>query len=274
MPWLLGCLGCGGLFVIGGIIAALVIPQFAKHRQDAAVGDTANTALYTSSEGQLIPELREHYVPFSFRYPSDWQVVERGDSAGSSNFVKVEKSDSGFTAENFAVGYMYTTPGQEHNEALLNQILGQFQQQFAQNFPNFQRVGDDRATIAGQEATGFKFTARVHTQDGRDVDVYGRVLVLPLTHGRGLSFVMLGTPIGSEIRGVDDLGVKGGLPVILRSFRVGDVPDASSTSATPGDAAPGAADQQGGATTTEASQHGTEEPQIKEIKPLNKDSAY
>jgi len=104
------------------------------HVSDA---DTKGTTLYTSTEESLNDELRPHYVPFSFRYPDDWAVTERGDSVGGRNFVKVEKGENGFTAENFAVGYMFATPGHENDPALIQQLLTQFEQQFSAQFTGF-----------------------------------------------------------------------------------------------------------------------------------------
>jgi hypothetical protein len=224
----LGCGGCGGLVVLG-IVAALVIPALSRRAGGPTAGDTASvaaadregTTLFTSSPDGLNEDLSSHYLPFSFRYPEGWRVMEQGDQPDQKNFVKVEKGENGFTAENFAVGYMFATPGHESDPELIRQLLGQFQEQFAAQFPNFQRVGDDRLTISGRQATGFKFTSRVRAEGGDSVDVYGRVLVLPVGDGKGLSIVMLGTPVGSGLRGIDDLGVKGGIPVILRTFRLG-----------------------------------------------------
>ncbi|HEV7588405.1 MAG TPA: hypothetical protein VGO40_09850, partial [Longimicrobium sp.] len=232
LPWALGCGGCGALIVILLVVFG-AIGYFGKKNGRAARGagtdttqvsdaDQRGTTLYTSAEGSLNDELRPHYVPFSFRYPDDWVVTERGDSSGGKNFVKVEKGENGFTAENFAVGYMFATPGHESDPELINQLLSQFEQQFSSQFAGFQRVGDDRMQLGGHEATGFRFTARVPTAARGEVQVFGRVLVVPVGDGKGLSIIMLGTPVGSGLQSVDDLGVKGGIPVILRTFRIGD----------------------------------------------------
>ena len=277
MPWILGCGGCLGLLVIVGIVLG-VLGYVGSHGSRS--GKT-----YTSSADSLNPELAEHYVPFSFDYPSDWTVVENGSGSDAKNFVKVEKKDAaGTTAENFAVGYMYATPGQENNPELIAQLLTQFEQQFAQNFPNFRRVSDDHATIDGREASGFRFTA--HAPADSSVEVLGRVLVLPIGEGKGLSFVMLATPQG-DVQTVEDLGEKGGIPTILRSFRIrqstAGAAGTDTTTAAPSDAG-STGDNASGITgddtvpTTTSDDQTTPtdgqtnggEPEIKEIKPLGK----
>jgi hypothetical protein len=239
MPIILGCGGCGLLLVLG-IVAAVLIGGVMKKRQHGGTSgtdttavsaeDTAGTKLFTSSQEGLNETLQPHWLPFSFRYPDDWQVVEDGTSPDNRNFVKVEKQANQVTQENFAVGYMFAPPGRENDPEVLRQLTSQFETQFAQQFPNFQRTGDDHATIAGHEATGFRFTARQN-----NIDIFGRFLVLPVGQGKGLSIIMLGTPVGSGLHSVDDLGEKGGIPVILRTFRVGEAAESGSesTSGTP-----------------------------------------
>ncbi len=281
LPWILGCAGCGLLIVI--VLAVFGgIGYFASKREAAAgsgtprqAADEAGTTLYTATEDGLSANLRDKFVPFSFRYPSEWKVVERGDAADAQNFVKVERSNGGTTAENFAVGYLSLPAGHETDSALLGQLLSQLEQQFAQQFPGFQRLGDDRLTLDGREATGFRFTSKQG-----EVDIFGRVLLLPVGDGRGLSIVMLGTPVQSGLASVDDLGEKGGLPVILHSFHVGG--DATGTADQP-------AESQGTESATETTGTSADEPaaapeaapagddappadggeaDIKEIKPL------
>jgi len=234
-----------------------------------SAADMEGTALYTAAEDALNEELRPHFIPFSFRYPDDWTVVERGDSVGGKNFVKVERGENGFTAENFAVGYMFATPGQESNPELIRQLLSQFEQQFSSQFPGFRRVADDRMEIGGHDATGFRFTSTVQTQERGAVQVFGRVLVVPVGDGKGLSIIMLGTPVGSELRSVDDLGVKGGLPVILRTFRIGDAATAGSDASSGDD---GPAGKPIGKPTGESPSD--DEEGLREIRPITEDSTF
>ena len=267
------------VIVLGLVVVGLGILGSKKERAarggssdttQVSEGDARGTTLYTSSEEGLNDDLRPHYLPFSFRYPDDWTVTERGDSAGGKNFVKVEKGENGFTAENFAVGYMFATPGHESDPDLISQLLGQFEQQFSAQFPGFRRVGDDRLQLGGHQATGFRFTATVQTRERGRVQVFGRVLVVPVGDGKGLSIIMLGTPVGSGLQSLDDLGVKGGIPVILRTFRIGDSAgsDAGDVPATK----PGGDDA--GKPSDATPSEPDEKPGLKEIRPVTEDSTF
>jgi len=281
LPWALGC-GCGGLILLAVLFFGAV-GYFGASKERAARGagsdttqvseaDQKGTTLYTSAEESLNDELRPHWLPFSFRYPDDWVVTERGDSVGGKNFVKVEKSENGFTAENFAVGYMFATPGHENDPRLIEQLLGQFEQQFSAQFTGFRRVAEDRMELGGHQATGFRFTAAVQTQGRGTVQVFGRVLVIPVGGGKGLSVIMLGTPVGSGLQSVDDLGVKGGIPVILRTFRIGD---SASTGSDASDAGDDASSTDGKPSDKPADESGEpDEPRgLREIRPIDEDSA-
>jgi hypothetical protein len=288
LPWVLGC-GCLGLIVIALVVFG-IIGALSKRTGGGARGagsdttqvssaDERGTTLYTNSEESLNDELRPHYVPFSFRYPDDWAVTERGDSVGGKNFVKVEKGENGFTAENFAVGYMFATPGHESDPELIEQLLSQFEQQFTAQFSGFRRVGDDRMEIGGHQATGFRFTSTVQTEGRGAVQVFGRVLVVPVGDGKGLSIIMLGTPVGSGLQSVDDLGVKGGIPVILRTFRIGDSAapdagsDASDSSSSDGDDASTETTGKPSDKPNDGSAPSDDPPGLREIRPIDDDSS-
>jgi len=136
--------------------------------------------------------------------------------------------------------------------------------------------------LGGHQATGFRFTGKMG-----EMDVFGRVLLLPVGGGRGLSVVMLGTPVQSGLSSVDDLGEKGGLPVILRSFSVGegaqgsDTPEAASAEGASGEGTASESTVEDKPVSTEETSSSEAapsdddappadggEPDIKEIKPL------
>ncbi|HEX8693515.1 MAG TPA: hypothetical protein VF746_13920 [Longimicrobium sp.] len=229
---LLGSAGCGGddsgqadsreKRTVGGTAEGTVEAP----KEGAALAESgaraAETRTYTNGREALIPKLAENFVPFSFEYPATWKVLERGDQPDDVNFVKVERgTPDGFTSENFAVGYVSLPPGTERNPAVLKQLLDTFEAQFSTGFPNYRRVSDDRTTVGGREATGFRFAAHAENTPRGPVDLWGRILVLPGDDGRGVVLMMIGSPVESVLRGPEDVGEKGDLPTILRSFRMG-----------------------------------------------------
>lgn len=178
----------------------------------AAAVEPVETILWTNDRDRLLGDKRANFVPFTFRYPASWRVVEDG-SGETPNFVKVEHAaGNGITIENFAVGW-YAGAGAD-------EIAAAIEPQFAASFPNYARVADETTLIAGTASRGFRFQAVVEAE-GRAITFWGRVLARPVEPARGILLVMFASELAPGIEGPGDLGRKGELPVILDSFRVG-----------------------------------------------------
>jgi hypothetical protein len=56
-----------------------------------------------------------------------------------------------------------------------------------------------------------------------DIKIWGRVIFVPPVDGgkNGVTLLMLTTSLAQELKSVDDVGVKGQLPMMLESFRFG-----------------------------------------------------
>jgi len=55
-----------------------------------------------------------------------------------------------------------------------------------------------------------------------EVDIWGRVVLLPSEGTRkGAALVMLASSNSPDVHGPEDVGVRGELPTILNSFRIG-----------------------------------------------------
>ena len=173
---------------------------------------------FTNSKSGLNATLGENYVDFSFDYPSKWKRDAAAGRGNSANFVKVENlTAGGTTIEDFAVGYC--------NGALseMPQYATHLSDRFESsgNFQEYKKVSEGATKVGGLEAYEFRFTGRL-TNGANGVDVWGRAVLLPKADGRkGAILVMLGTSAGPILHGVDDVGEKGELPMILNSFKFG-----------------------------------------------------
>ncbi|MDQ1522991.1 MAG: hypothetical protein QOE47_915, partial [Pyrinomonadaceae bacterium] len=161
--------------------------------------------------------LAQNFVDFSFYYPDNWEI----DPNPAPNFVRVERKltgdDGNFTQENFAVGWVSAT-GTALDKQLLPKLAAQFNTQFAAQFPNYKKVSEGETTIGAYEGYEFRFTA-----EKNNVEFWGRVAMLPPPSGqtKGVALVMIASNRAPELSGVEDVGVKGELPIILESFRFG-----------------------------------------------------
>ena len=174
-------------------------------------------ARFVNTAADLPASLAQHFVPFSFEYPRSWVLT----GADGSNFVKVEqKTGDGQTVENFAVGWFEHPPDPTVTRTLYPTLVGQLSGQFAAQFPNYEKVSEGEAMVAGVAGYEMRFRGWA-PDDGSDrVDFWGRAVLLPGPTGKGVALVMIATSNSSSVRGPDDVGVKGTLPAILSTFRL------------------------------------------------------
>ena len=228
-PWVLGVLGVfivGGAAIIGGVgyFVYKNVNEAKRQIEEAAQGaKRADTKTYVNSREKLSGKLLEHYSDFSFDYPADWQLKESPGQSGS-NFVKVERTEDGVsTLENFAVGWYTSTGTMSGDEQLFPQLAKQLSAQFASGFKGYKKVSEGPTRVGRLDGYEFRFTSKLEG-GGKSVDLYGRAVMIPsgsAAQPNGVALIMLATSLAPEIKSVGDVGVRGELPVILNSFRLG-----------------------------------------------------
>lgn len=182
-----------------------------------------DTMKFTNSAAKLDGKLAEHYFDFSFYYPNGWEPDPKAGVSGASNFAKVERRlPPDFTQENFAVGW-YTSKGtfaeDNSNFPALVEVLGN---SLAKTIPEYQKVSEGPTRINSLDGYEFRFEGLSKTPDKGDIHIWGRVVFLPsgvAGDSTGATLVMLTTSLAPELSGIDDVGSKGQMPVILESFR-------------------------------------------------------
>ena len=183
------------------------------------------TVKFTNTPGNLDGRLKEHYFDFTFYYPNNWKKDPEAGVPGASNFAKVERRiEPDFTQENFAVGW-YTSKGTyAADESTFPQLAEKLGASLSQGFPGYRKVSEGRTTINSLDAYEFRFESEAKGTEKGDVKVWGRVIFLPPgtdSEATGATLLLLATSLAPEITGVEDVGEKGEMPVILESFRFG-----------------------------------------------------
>jgi hypothetical protein len=181
------------------------------------------TTKFANSTTNLDGKLAEHYIEFTFYYPEGWQPDKKAGVAGSSNFVKVERRlPPDFTQENFAVGW-YTSKGSfEADSPTFPRLVELLGTNLAKSFPEYRKVSEGPTKVNSLDGYEFRFVSLSKGTEKGDLQVWGRVVFLPTgIEGQtaGATLIMLATSLAPELSGVEDVGVKGEMPVILESFR-------------------------------------------------------
>lgn len=210
------------LFSVAGVgvflfLALATMPSNRNDNGNGNAGPSSNTTRYTNSRSAFSGKLADNYVDFSFEYPKSWTRDSEAGKGDSPNFVKVTNNTSdNFTIENFAVGYF------SGGRADTRELVPQLSQQLSNSFPNYEKVSEGETRIGSNDGYEFRFKSRIENTQRGPVDLWGRVVLLPSSGPRGVALVMLTSSVSTEIHGPEDVGEKGELPIILKSFRFGD----------------------------------------------------
>jgi len=184
-----------------------------------------NTVAFTNSKDNLDGKLADHFFDFSFYYPNSWQTDPKAGVPGATNFVKVERSlPPDFTQENFAVGW-YTSEGTFTADLpTYPRRVEEFSSGLARIFPEYRKVSEGPTKVNSLDGYEFRWIGLSKGTEKGDIQLWGRVVFLPTgVEGdkTGATLTMFATSLAPELSGVEDVGLKGEMPVILESFRVG-----------------------------------------------------
>jgi flagellar basal body-associated protein FliL len=185
-----------------------------------------NATEFVNASANLDGKLAENYSDFSFYYPNNWVKDPKAGVAGASNFVKVERSlPPDFTQENFAVSWYESRGTFEADEAeVFPKLVESLKSRYANSFPEFTALSEGETTVNGIKGYEFRFQSISEGTEKGDITLWGRVVFLPPgVEGQknGIQLLMLTTSLAPELTGADDVGVRGELPLILNSFRIG-----------------------------------------------------
>jgi hypothetical protein len=180
----------------------------------------ADAVQFTNSQDGLSGKLAENFVAFSFYYPNRWVKVP-----SSENFVTVERRlPPDFTQENFGIAPWYA-PGDTttFDDSFFKTLVEKDDAGFSRKFPEYRKVSEGPTKVGTYDAYEFRFEGMSRGTDKGDLTLWGREIFFPPRAGEktGVKFLILTTSLAPEVKSIDDVGVKGELPMILESFRFG-----------------------------------------------------
>ena len=184
-----------------------------------------NSAQFTSSRQNLNSLLAQHYKEFSFYYPKTWTINSQAGTEGSTNFVKVERlMPPNFTQEEFAVSYYDSKGTVEADRDVFPVLIEKLSAKFSAGYPEYRKVSEGATKVNGIDGYEFRYQGLSRGTEKGDINLWGRVIFLPPgVEGdkNGVTLLIFTTSIAPELKSIDDVGVRGELPVILNSFKLG-----------------------------------------------------
>lgn len=194
---------------------------------NAATNTPASTETlpFKNKSENLSDNLKKHYVDFSFDAPGKWELTEAGQAEDAANFVKIERnlpdrSKGDFSQESFAVGYFTPSEDAAKNAANFPKIAAQLSAQLQKGLPDYKKVSEGKTKIGNLEGYEFRFQSHFEKTARAPLTVWGRVVLLPKPNSKkGVTLTMLASSLAPEIKSVADVGEKGQLPIILKSFK-------------------------------------------------------
>jgi hypothetical protein len=233
LPWIIaGGLGClivilivlslvGGLAYLGLKADQSKTPttRGSNTNRSAPSAPAAGTQHYANTRAGRTGNLDKYYVDFSFDYPNTWKL----DPSPEPSYARVERMTGNLTTENFSVGWFGATGDAKGNTELLSKLVNQLADQVSGNFPSYEKVSEGETTVNGYDGYELRFQRAADQTSGGQLPYWGRIVLIPSDQdpSRGVSLIMLATSKAQGVKGLDDVGEKGELPVILNSFHLG-----------------------------------------------------
>ena len=183
-----------------------------------------NSTEFVNAPDNLDGKLAEHYIDFSFYYPKSWIKDPEAGVPGAVNFAKVERRrPPDLTQESFAVGWYTSTGSEVLDRKAYPEMVQKLSSRYQKEFPEYRKVSEGDAKAGIYHVYEFRFEAMARGTANGDLEIWGRTVFLPAREGErtGAILLMLATSLARELKSHDDVGVKGELPIILESFRLG-----------------------------------------------------
>ena len=180
----------------------------------------ADALQFVNSKDELSGRLAENFVAFNFYYPNRWVKIPSAE-----NFVSVERRlPPDFTQERFGVAPWYApSDTTTFDNAFFETLVAKDDANFAKNYPEYHKVSEGPVKVGSYDGYELRFESTSRGTDKGDLTIWGREIFFPPREGEktGVKFLILTTSLAPELKSIDDVGVKGELPMVLESFRFG-----------------------------------------------------
>jgi hypothetical protein len=180
----------------------------------------ADAVQFVNAQEGLSGRLAENFVAFSFYYPNRWEKLSTKE-----NFVTVERRlPPDFTQERLGVAPWYAPADTTtFDDAFFQTLVAKDDANFAKNYPEYRKISEGPTKVGTYDAYELRFESTSKGTAKGDLTLWGREIFFAPREGEktGVKLLILTTSLAPELKSIDDVGVKGELPMLLESFRFG-----------------------------------------------------
>ncbi len=220
---------------------AFVASMVLRAHRMAAIFDPPRTTAaatgtrhYVNRAAEFTDDRAAHFTNLEFDYPAAWTLASGPHVDYHANYVEAshvrEIGGQSTRTEIFNVGFFYGTDGASAATALAQlapEIMAQIEAKLPEQMRGYRKISEGPSTVGPYHAYELRAEAagdeKDKNADGTPVKVWMRwVMVAPSDdRANGTMLVMMATSQELGIHGVEDVGTKGEMPLILNSFRFG-----------------------------------------------------
>lgn len=253
LPWILGC-GCLTLLVVGlgiGGFAFYRYQAFKKNVEEnlqkniqvtrvnptpaATIAPSSSDAAeivpnkaragwktYVSTTDKLRPDLKPHFVAFSFSYPPTFIFKPQED--GTFAIVEKRGADGKDVAESVTVTWYEMTTADNRKEDY--QTLKDLGKSWPKQYPQLACTEISTSSLMVNGVESFGMTWEFTTRDRKPTFVLGAksILLHPPGKTRGVRIDLYGSIADPKLKRASDIGSHDDLAAILQTFKFLDVP--------------------------------------------------
>lgn len=174
---------------------------------DATLRLPNDAKTFTATRENIPAALRSKFVPFSFDYPEGFTVSVPGEDT----YVRVNKGDT----VSFSVSPASFSTTADKASAY-TPTLSAISAALGKTFPTYQEVSRGTETVSGVQSRTLLWEAKL-----KDATLYGKCLLLRQPKEKsGVVLVLVSSSLDPELKTAADIGTRGELGGIVRSFRL------------------------------------------------------
>ena len=176
-----------------------------------------DSLFFENSRENLNKEMLKDYRGFQLYYPKDWKR-----NYSDNKFIDISReNEKGLPIEQFMVSSYESNGTFQKDQDKFPELVKRSNEDLKKFLPNYEVVSSDKTNINdGWQAYEVKFK-NVGEVNGKPFTLWGRRLWVPAARPgvkSGLVITMFATSLSETVKGVDDVGMTGGLGVILSTF--------------------------------------------------------